>query len=141
MANTTKKHVKKLVTRLCQLPGQDNRMFDEDMPQVIRDDLGAILERLAKSDEHATAIVDRLLVNAKFRPTPADVTEAWRGMEQSREVLPSGCAECVGADYVIVEVKGGTAAKRCSCARGRRLSEIDAARRENAQRITKERNL
>lgn len=141
MANTTKRHVKKLVTRLCQLPGQDNRMFDDDMPQVIRDDLGRVLERLAKSDEHATEIVDRLLLNAKFRPTPADISETCRLLSQSKEVLPAGCAECVGADYVIVEVEGNTAAKRCRCDRGRRLLEIDKARKEKAAREIQERNL
>jgi len=77
---TTKGEIRKLVTRLVQLPAQDKTMFGVD-GQEIRDELGKVLERFAKTDDHATRMVewilfDRPLEQRKWRPTPGEIKDA-----------------------------------------------------------------
>ncbi len=44
---------------------------------------------------------------------------------EPRELLPTGCERCHSQPHVILP---GIGARRCDCARGIRLSELDAER-------------
>lgn len=77
---TSKIEIKKLVTRLVQLPAQDTSMLDVQSSDI-RESLGKALERWAKSDEHAARMTDWLVFDRppdqrKWRPTPGEIRDA-----------------------------------------------------------------
>src|SRR5260370_227776 len=95
---TTKGELKKLVTKLVQLPAQDKTMFGVD-GQEIRDELGGQLERWAKSDDHSLRILYSLLFDRepdqrKWRPTPGEIRDASEAVPVARPSDGAGCAEC-----------------------------------------------
>lgn len=100
---TTKPEIKKLVTRLVQLPAQDKTLFGVE-PQEIRDEIGKVLERWAKSDDHANRMVDWILFDRppeqrKWRPTPGEIRDASEAVPAKRPDQFS-CAECRGQGYL-----------------------------------------
>ncbi len=123
--------VKKLVDRLVTLPSANNEMFEkpEDERRAVRSELGRALERNCRSDEAAMAVVDSLM-EGKFRPTPGDIRAESERLHGRKDSLPTGCANCLGTDFVIVERNGATGVKRCQCARGRQLAEKDKIRKQ-----------
>ncbi len=99
---TTKPEIKKLVTRLVQLPAQDKTMFGVD-GQEIRDEIGRVLERWAKNDDHARRLVDWLLFDRdpdqrKWRPTPGEIREAAEAVPTDRPEAFM-CPECSGHGF------------------------------------------
>ncbi len=130
----TKGHARKLVDRLCTLPGNQNEMFDSavDAKTAVRGELLRALERNASSDRQATQIVD-LLMEGKFRPVPSEIRDAAEKVP-GKEPLPDGCDICGGEPWVMVErlvyefpqahptLRGkqymASGAARCTCAKG-----------------------
>lgn len=96
---TTKGEIRKLVTRLVQLPAQDKTMFGVD-GQEIRDELGKVLERWAKTDDHATRMVEWILFDRapdqrKWRPTPGEIRDAAEAVPIEKPgTRGAGCPAC-----------------------------------------------
>jgi hypothetical protein len=107
------------------LQGQD--FFPSD--QAVLEYLAKCIRAAAESPAH----VERMLVTwigrtrAMLHPSDLDALSR-ETVNGGSAILPAGCQACVGADFVIVEREGATAAKRCDCPRGRRLAALDAAR-------------
>ena len=134
---TSQKHLSKLVTRLCQLPAQEKDEFGVK-PQDIRDELGAALQRFAKSDDDATHIVEWLIFerpveDRKFRPGPGEIAEVARIVhEQQIAEAPDGCELCDGTgwryvkrpakDVITGESYQADCRERCGCALGKYLA-------------------
>jgi len=136
---TTKKHLSKLVTRLCAMPSQDKDVFFVD-PQDIRDNLGHTLERYAQSDDEATRIVEWLVFERsaeqrRFRPQEWEIPEAARVVRE-RELAantPRGCVNCEGTGCFYVKklardpITGvfydADCQQLCDCALGKHLAE------------------
>lgn len=101
---TTKAEIKKLVTRLVQLPAQDSTMFGV-APEDIRESLGKALERYAASDDHATRMVDWLIFDRdpdqrKFRPTPGEIKDASESVSRVKIQQGEGiCQSCEGRGF------------------------------------------
>lgn len=138
----TAKSVQKFVSELCTLPGSNVTEFEPDpgkrtMGQVVRDSLGKAIQRYCKTEEIAAKVVERLM-QGKFRPTVAQITEAAEEISKVELRLPDGCDICAGQGWVSIEkvvtdpsgiqyVAAG--AKRCDCAKGQWYRMKD---RENA---------
>jgi hypothetical protein len=98
---TTKKTLQGLVARLCTLPGQDPVMFGSpEAVGILRNELGRALEA-ARSDDHATRAVERLMAEAKWRPTPSEIRVALDGTpEHATAPEPDrNCPICAGSGW------------------------------------------
>lgn len=104
-------------------------------------ELAKILQRHAKSRDHASRIVGRFLepgAGTRF-PTPGEFASAARSIPADasfdRPDLPNACEACepYAGLYRIVARNGAEGAARCDCARGTRLRQLDAIRQTTGQ--------
>lgn len=113
--DTTQPAIKKLVARLCGLPGHDPGMFGEDAPSAMREDLGKALES-AVNDSHATRVVDELVARCRFRPTPAEIRAGILATPEKIAAMTMSpdpdCSECNGSGFRW-EVRGESGCRRC----------------------------
>lgn len=97
------------------------------------------LMRETASLEHAHRVIAKALVSMFPRkgspesccPTPLELTNLCRATPADPSELPGGCARCLGNPWVYRvdrDDPGLGGVVRCSCERGRRLAEMDAAR-------------
>jgi hypothetical protein len=92
---------------------------------------GEILRELCADDDElsrAIALIPRILSEWEG---PA---ELWAKLSQALEAgrvldLPKPCQRCSERDMVVTETDGSAVAGRCTCLRGKRLSELDAQKR------------
>lgn len=97
-----------------------------------RKELGRQLQRVAKSDEHAKQIIFTAVSQEERCPTPARLRAIAEQTQTEERTLPTGCAECSGTGNRSVERPPGSGywySGRCTCARGRHFSALDAERR------------
>lgn len=129
-----KETVKKLVDRLCTLPSSNVVMFDSDAQAkiAIRAEMGRSIERYCGSDEHATRVVENLMVG-RFRPTPGEIRDASLATP-ANEPQPEYCSICEGQPWITVQKRAkdpsgvvymADGAERCRCARGQWLRGKD----------------
>lgn len=115
--------ISKLVDRLCQLPAQNlEKLVDA---QAVRDEIGNAIKRAAKSEDHATRFVDRLVEGESgrqvWRPTAAEIRDA--AAATSVEPPPKltaanpNCPECSGSGFKTVYRNGFSGAAICECRR------------------------
>lgn len=130
---TTQVTIKRLVSRLVQLPAQDTTMFGVQ-PADVRESLARSLERYAVSDEHAGRMVEWLLFerqgdSARFRPEPVEFRQAAEaaGVTAKAEVEDqkkkiANCTFCGGTGfttpYRLVTYAGGYQIKKCEKVEG-----------------------
>jgi hypothetical protein len=91
--------------------------------------IGLLIKTLIRHGEnraHIARMITTWILSTRQMLHPSDVP----GLAQrtnEREKLPEGCEACEAIDYIIVRVNGQDGVSRCSCARGRRLAELDKA--------------
>jgi hypothetical protein len=123
MAPITNCETCKRLIRLCS--GLD--YFPAD--QEVRGILIERLHTLARDHQHAKAMIDRWLETEVVAPKVANLVSLAAGTRNEADELSSGCSECKGEYWVVVEGE----ARRCKCARGEALRQMArrAAEREN----------
>jgi hypothetical protein len=119
-----KPSIKFCLSKLRLLQGQD--FFKKD--EIIVGYLARRIQTFAESEAHVGRMLDVWMDRTRAMLHPSDVASLAHETSQSA-ALPAGCQACVGADFVIVECDGATAARRCDCPRGRRLAALDSARK------------
>jgi len=96
-------------------------------------EIAKILMRHCKTVEHASRVIDRFLSPGASEdfPTPGAVAQAARDTpadpKLDRPDLPAGCPDCEPYGGLWRDGKRG-GVERCGCARGLKLSALDAIR-------------
>lgn len=126
----TRSHAKKEIGRLAA-----THFYPSKQPAALSELIDA-LQLGAKSPEHATLVITEALDTSASCPTPADLKTLCSEVARQSQAMPDPCEKCRGNwRYVRVLWKGKetTASTRCSCARGRLLTD-----RENEERRKEE---
>ncbi len=124
-------HAKKEIIRL-----SSTHFYPSKQPAALSELIDA-LQLGSKSPEHATLVITEALDSSASCPTPADLKRLCAEVARSSTVIPAGCDKCQGNwRQVRVLWKGAEtgASVRCTCARGRLLTD-----RENEERRKEER--
>lgn len=130
----TEKHLREQIARLKNLPHADDQSWgrgEQGKPGYepgLRDELLRTLWQQADDDAHAKRIIDRVMQEAQFRPTPAELityAEALRQAEgkawQQQPTTPSRTPLCTLCDSWGWVVKDGRYVA-CTCENGQALS-------------------
>lgn len=111
------------------------QVFESTFPKTSAgiQELIETLERSSRNDDHAKRTVDRMLKDAQFCPTPAQIITA-ASSEPAATVpeIPPGCARCYGSGWMQItrRINGLVydGVKFCECGRGQWLKQHQAAR-------------
>lgn len=118
----------KQMARLRGMPGEPR---DPDtLKPALQERVKALTAR-ARSEVHATRVVDSLVESCQFWPTVAEIVTACEYI--SGDSLPPGCPACSSDPWIHTEreVRGQlvNVSSRCDCERGRYFAARDKERR------------
>jgi hypothetical protein len=122
-------------------------VFESTWPKLAQgvQELIDTLDQHSHTEDHARRIMDRLLLECQFCPTPAQI-QATATMEPAFTKAPKGCSQCNGSGWLsvkkmrrcpdgssgsgkLVEMWG---AALCICERGRYFAAISLTRSRSA---------
>lgn len=121
-------HAKKEVSRL-----SSTHFYPSKQPAALSELIDA-LQLGAKTLEHATLVISEALESSAHCPTPADIKKLCLEIGRQKATFPDGCEKCsrnwreVRVVWKGQEVNTRT---RCSCARGRLLTDRENEERRN----------
>lgn len=76
-------------------------------------ELAEVLRRYSQSPEHAREVIDELLVDTSFCPTPHEIVQVARATAPER--ARPHCEQCGGTGWQYIERTGLTGVGRCAC--------------------------
>ena len=89
------------------------------------------LQRVAQTPALARKIMDLILDEREYCPTPKEIKEMAEDVKRKEEATPTGCDCCRGNPWVISAA--GDSMRRCECPKGQWFRSKDAERRATAK--------